>query len=231
MGLLQVEKVALIRRVLLGIVSIVIAYCLAATMGALIPGRVADLPKGSGVQIGVLRGLIHTDLLLPLNAETREGLAELSAAGVPVEAVGAEWLVVGWGAHDFYRATGTWRDLRAGPVAKAITGDKSVLRIELAGPLPEDLPLDWFEISQDQLAALLSRVETSLARDQAGRIIALGPTEGSNAYWFLAEGRFSILRTCNVWLGETLREGGIAFGIWTPGPWSVSLSLWWFKNG
>ncbi|MBQ0765923.1 MAG: DUF2459 domain-containing protein, partial [Sulfitobacter litoralis] len=43
--------------------------------------------------------------------------------------------------------------------------------------------------------------------------------------FFEAKGTFHILRTCNVWIGERLREAGIRFGIWTPMPLSVSLSF------
>jgi len=42
--------------------------------------------------------------------------------------------------------------------------------------------------------------------------------------FFAAKGRFSILRTCNVWIGDQLRAAGLRFGRWTPLPLSVSLS-------
>jgi hypothetical protein len=48
---------------------------------------------------------------------------------------------------------------------------------------------------------------------------------------FPAQGRFSLLRTGKVWLGETLRAAGIPFGLWTPANWSVTLSLDWHLCG
>ena len=47
------------------------------------------------------------------------------------------------------------------------------------------------------------------------------PTDG----FYAAKGRFDLLRTCNVWIGERLRDAGLRFGRWTPMPLSVSLSF------
>jgi hypothetical protein len=46
--------------------------------------------------------------------------------------------------------------------------------------------------------------------------------------FYEANSHFSIFRTCNVWIAEVLRGAGVPMGIWTPTPYSVSLSRWWF---
>ena len=46
-------------------------YLAAAGLGALLPGGHIDLPQGRDVTIGLLRGPIHYDLLLPLSPDLR----------------------------------------------------------------------------------------------------------------------------------------------------------------
>ncbi len=47
--------------------------------------------------------------------------------------------------------------------------------------------------------------------------------------FYSAVGRFHVLSTCNDWVGQKLADAGLAFGVWTPTPYGVTLSLW--RNG
>jgi hypothetical protein len=91
-------------------------------------------------------------------------------------------------------------------------------------PLPNLRVLD---LSEAQFDALLT--ETAAAFSSTTRLDRPGLT-GTDAF-FPARGHFSALRTCNVWLGETLRAAGIPFGLWTPANWSVFLSINWHLHG
>jgi hypothetical protein len=90
-------------------------------------------------------------------------------------------------------------------------------------PRPPDpaCNLRLLHLSEAQFQSLLSQTAATLASEQP---LNLPGFTGSDAV-FPARGHFSRLRTCNVWLGETLRAAGIPFGLWTPANWSVSLSL------
>lgn len=57
-----------------------------------------------------MQGPIHTDFLLPLDADTRADFAMLDLPET------AAWLQVGRGARGFYRQVGGYGDLRAGTV-------------------------------------------------------------------------------------------------------------------
>ena len=215
-------------RGLTGLISVPLLYLLATLVGALVPGVSADLSGERLHRVGLARGPIHYDLLLPLTPDLRAAFAFAEAAGTPVQHPDAQWLVVGWGAEQFYTATEDLGDMALAPVWQAVTGDRAVLRLDLAGALT-DLPgLSWIFLSDAQLAALIGTVEGSFSRDAAGAPIPLGG-EGFGDYdaFFRAEGQFNIFHTCNQWIGETLRAAGVPFGIWTPTPQAVSLSLWW----
>jgi hypothetical protein len=96
-----------------------------------------------------------------------------------------------------------------------------VIRLDVLGPLPPMENLRFLRLSEAQFQALIEQTGATFSSE-----IPLAPPgfTGTDAF-FPARGHFSIFRTCNVWLGETLRAAGIPFGLWTPANWSVTLSL------
>ncbi|WP_374433135.1 DUF2459 domain-containing protein [Tabrizicola sp.] len=198
-----------------------VLYALASVILPLFPGPGPDFSGPVTRQIGLLQGPIHTDILFPLTPETRARFAFAEAAGVPLNHPDAQWLVFGWGSAAFYTTAGTYADITASAVLTAATGDDAVIRLDALGPLPEMDNLRFLDISDAQFQALLT--QTTAALSSQTKLDHPGLT-GSDAF-FPARGRFHLFRTCNVWLGETLRASGIPFGLWTPANWSVTLSL------
>ena len=210
----------------LGTLALVPAiYLMMAIIGAVVPGG-ADHDEGPKTrEILLVHGPIHYDLLLPLDAETIEKFTPLAAQGIWLDHPEARWLVIGWGAEHFYTQTRTYTDLSLPAIFSGITGDKTVLRFDIAGVLAEDLPARRVRMTQQQYAALLESIWSSFALAPEGtpqRLDVAGYTSSDG--FFAGLGRFNILRTCNVWIGERLRAAGLRFGLWTPMPLSVSLS-------
>ena len=213
-------------RLIAGLLSIIFAYLAAAILGAVLPGRVADVLSGDDVEIVLIAGPIHYDLLLPLDDDTRAAFGFVADAGVPLN--GADWLVVGWGSRAFYTATADYTDLDIAVIWEAASGDASVLRFDVAYG-------DWsvygitVPLSVDQYARLRGEILQDLARDPLGFAqLVPGASLTATDVFFAADSRFSILRTCNVWVGEVLRAVGVPMGVWTPTPYAVTLSRWWF---
>ena len=96
-----------------------------------------------------------------------------------------------------------------------------MIRLDALGPLPALENLRILQLSEAQFQALLTQTAAAFASQT--KLDHPGFT-GTDAF-FPAQGHFSLFRTCNVWLGETLRASGIPFGLWTPANWSVTLSL------
>ncbi|MEX3015859.1 DUF2459 domain-containing protein [Gymnodinialimonas hymeniacidonis] len=200
---------------------ILTVYLVAATVGGVLPGRTTELPPGDDVEIGLLFGPIHVDFLLPADEETRTALAFASPAGVPVENTGVAHFIVGWGARDFYTTAGTYADITVSATFRAVTGDESVLRVDVTGPILEGAEYPRLALSQAQYDALLAEITATVGGPSipgAGFTTTDGFVE--------AEGRFHILRTCNTWVGRVLRASGVPVGAWTPTPYSLRLSLW-----
>ncbi len=219
-------------RTLAVILALPLAYYATSIAGALIQGPGRDLLGPHAHTIGLIQGPIHTDILLPLTPDVRARFAFAETSGVPLSDPRAAWLLVGWGAHSFYTTAGTYADITASAVLTAAVGDASVLRLDALGPLPDMPELTFLSLSDAQFKALLTTLDATFARDARGTQQPLDhpgftPTDA----FYHANGGFHLFRTCNVWLGETLRAAGIPFGFWTPTTQSVNLSLWMHDPG
>jgi uncharacterized protein (TIGR02117 family) len=218
-------------RSLTALLALPLLYFAAALIGAIIPGHRADLAQGTDVLIGLVRAPIHYDLLLPLSPDLRARYAFAEPAGVPIHNPAAEWLLVGWGSEAFYTSAGSYSDMNLGAVAKAITGDTAVLHLDVAGDVSGVEGIGYLTLSDAQYAALLVQLDDGFQRDQTGAALALPTHFNDHDAFFAAKGRFNLLHSCNDWIGETLRAAGVPFGIWTPTPQAVELSLRWFGVG
>ncbi|MDP1577673.1 MAG: TIGR02117 family protein, partial [Cypionkella sp.] len=212
------------------IICLPLVYFAAGFVGAVIPGKHADLAPGTDVLIGLARAPIHYDFLLPMSPELRARFGFAEAAGVPVNAPQAEWLLVGWGSEAFYTSAGSYADMKPGAVWTAVTGDKAVLHLDVAGDVSGVEGISYFTLSDAQYQALLGSLEANFQRDQTGAPLALDAHFNDHDAFFAAEGDFNLLHPCNAWLGETLRAAGVPFGIWTPTPQAVELSLRWHQG-
>ena len=205
--------------------GIVVLWLLAATLGAVVPGRVANINGAPSVRVGLVAGLIHYDFLVPARPDVLTQFGFVEASGVPIRLPQVQYLVIGWGAHDFYTTTGSYQNLSARAIWRGIIGDASVMRVDVAGAIDPDIPVQWLDLSDAQFSALLVAIESGFAPEHAA-LDTPGFTDSDR--FFVGAGSFSALRTCNVWVGEVLRAAGLRFGAWTPAPYSVRLSLWWF---
>ena len=197
----------------------------AGLIGALWPAESARFDGPAGIEIGLVGTPIHYDLLLPLTPDLRRRFTFAADANVAVLAENAEWLLVGWGARDFYMSAGSYSDVPMAAVAKAILGDSAVMRLEAWGAVAlEDMPgARKIRLSAEGYRALLSRLDQDLGL----RRLVKAPGLTAQDAFFASRGDFSGLRTCNVWVGEVLRAAGVRLGAWTPTPQSLRLSLWW----
>jgi uncharacterized protein (TIGR02117 family) len=213
-----------VKRACLALLGIVALYLMCVVVGALVAGRMADVDQGpKTTEVLLVGGVIHYDFLLPLNDVTRAQFDWLADTGVNMDHPRAEWVVIGWGARDFYTATGSYTDLRARTIWRGLTGDSSVMRVDLAGDLSDAVDPLTVAFSDAQYAAFLDQIEDSFAQGAGTVPLEIVGLSGFDRF-FEAKGRFTFFNTCNVWVGQTLRAAGVEFGMWTPLPTSVSLS-------
>jgi uncharacterized protein (TIGR02117 family) len=149
----------------------------------------------------------------------QERFAFLEEAGVPIHHPDAKWLILGWGGRAFYLETPSWSDLKAIPVMKALTIDRSVMHVDVAGTIPEPFPgVEGFEIGEEGFQRLVAFARATFQTSDAGPIAIAGRAYGRTDRFFEARGHFNALVGCNTWTAHALREAGLRTGWWNPLP-------------
>lgn len=139
------------------------------------------------------------------------------AADVPADAwparrdfPDAAYLEVGWGDREYYQAEdpGLWLGARAllwpTPGVLLFVAHDAPLARHFAPGNAIALP-----VSRAGFARLVARVADSHELDARGRPIPLTALPGGAGRFYASREAFHLLRTCNVWTADVLREAGI----------------------
>lgn len=212
------------RRVLYAFLAIGIAVAL----GMLVPRPIRPIAgdPAAANTILLLSNPIHTDIAIPIDDRIRARFSFLDAAGLPTDHLEARWLVFGWGGRAFYLETPTWSELKPLPVLKALTVDRSVMHVQIAGEIsPLHPAVTRFDIDEAGFDRLLDFITDSFVQDAGGALLMSGAGYGPNDRFFEAKGYFNALLGCNTWTARALREAGLQTGLWNPLPATLSVSL------
>ena len=124
----------------------------------------------------------------------------------------------GWGDRRFFLETATWSDLRPSIAFQAMFWlGTSAMHVELVYEPTGEFPTGKLSLTRAQYTNLCEYIRASLRRDEHGAVIridALG--YGETDCFYEATGRYSLINTCNEWIGAGLRRIGSRTGLWTP---------------
>ena len=210
------------RRILLGIVVVVLGYGAAGLIGGAIPVNAGWRQPERGVEIWVESNGIHTGIVVPKVAAGVDWrpLARPEHLADPRYA-GHSHLSFGWGERAFYLETPTWAEVKPATVLGAAFGSRETLVHVDHVPKPRaTADVRRLVVTEEQyrrLALVIARTVAPEARVHRGYY-----------QWdafYTATGRYSALTTCNAWTGAALAEAGVRVGWWTPFPVTV---MWWF---
>jgi uncharacterized protein (TIGR02117 family) len=141
--------------------------------------------------------------------------ADLPAGAWPASAdfPHAESLEVGWGDRDYYPA----RDPGIGTALDALLlPTPGVLHVVgFSGPVQAYFPASeivTLRVTRAGLAALATYFQASHERDQAGRLVTLGPGLYGDSRFYGSVERFHLFSTCNAWTARALRAAGLPVG-------------------
>lgn len=120
-----------------------------------------------------------------------------------------DFVEIGWGDEGFYRAPRATLGLALQALFRSNAAVLHLVKIagepgrRFAGSEVVELRL-----SADGYRQLLAFVGASFSRSAQGVLPPLGPGLYGESRFYSAEGRYSLLRTCNTWLAEALAAGG-----------------------
>jgi uncharacterized protein (TIGR02117 family) len=182
---------------------------------------------GAGVTIYVITNPIHTDIIIPVEAEARATFAFLADDGMPLDNPNVKWLMFGRGGRSFYIETPTWDKLKPMPALRGLTLDRAAMHVEPLGAInPELAQLIPLTISHDALKRLRNEILVSFSLDTAGKPQPIANSAyGEFDQFYEATGYFNALLGCNTWTARMLRTAGLRTGLWNPFPQSLRFSL------
>ena len=164
-----------------------------------------------GVTIYVATNGVHTGLVMPVHAGGVDWSMRAPASDLS-ERSPSEWLLFGWGDRRFYVETPQWRDVRPATVAGALVGSgRTLVHVDHWPAFVPDDTIRPLRLRADEYRRLAAFVDATFAD---GREVV--PGYGPRDVFYAARGRYSALRTCNVWVGQALAHAGVRVGRWTP---------------
>lgn len=208
----------LAKRALIALLGVALLYLLAAWIGSTIPRNASWREPAEGVTIMVETNGIHTGIVMPIVTPQKDWRTTFPSATQPLPG-GAlpTHIAVGWGEREIYLNTPTWSDLDPLTALRIVTlGGDSVLRVgHYLRPAPAEnyRPL---RITPAQYVRLAKAIEASLPPLAPGEARKSYRGFGADARYFSARGRYTPLKTCNVWVSDRLAEAGITTGWWAP---------------
>lgn len=193
---------------------VALAIYIAAAFGALMLAPEAASSDGEIVLYACDNG-VHTDLVLPVNAagiDWRETFGQQAFTG-PVE--GLDHIGLGWGGRDFYLNTPTWADVKISTAVQSLLWDETVMRAEYM-PAPHARPScrPW-RVDEAVYRQVAAYVRDSLRLSQ-DRPVQAGLGYGPRDAFFVANGSYTIVDTCNQWSARGLRLAGAPVAPWAP---------------
>lgn len=185
-------------RIALLLLSLVLFGCASAPAPSALQRTGGEWRTLYVVNHGLHTGLVidRADLL-----EVLPGLAEAFDGG--------DFIELGWGDEDYYRATQPTFGLAVQALFWPTASALHVIRID-GDPRQVFAGREIIEVrvAEDGYRRLLGFVAARFARSSAGALTELGPGQFDDSRFYRAEGRYSMLYTCNTWVAEALAISG-----------------------
>ena len=201
--------------VLIAIPLVALGVYTVAAFAALLLTPDASQPD-DGVTIYACDNGVHTDLVVPVRAPGAEDWRTLftpDAFTGPVTLF--DHLSIGWGSRDFYINTPTWADVDIATAIQSVLWDETVLHVEYRpSPSAAENCRGW-RADEEAYGQIAGFIRESLRMSQ-GRPVQAAPGYGARDAFYVANGRYTILQTCNQWTAHALRLAGAPVAPWTP---------------
>ena len=167
-----------------------------------------------GVTVYLASNGVHTGIVLPVTAAGIDWRERVRASDLPDTSLAGKWLMFGWGDRDFYRNTPTWSDIRPGAALSALVGSgQTLVHVDHLDDFYADADMRPLRVTADEYRRLADFIKATFAEPREAT-----PGYGSRDIFYAGRGRYSVIRTCNVWTGEALKAAGVRTAVWSPFP-------------
>jgi uncharacterized protein (TIGR02117 family) len=202
---------------------VALAFYTIAAFGALLLTPDSSEPE-DGVLVYACDNGVHTDLIVPAVAGGVDWRALFGQQPFIATVAAYDHIGLGWGSRDFYINTPTWADLDIATAVKSVLWDETVLHVEYRPrPVPTEKCRQWRAdpASYERITAFIHET----LRLSGERPVQAAAGYGRRDAFFVANGQYTILETCNQWTGRALRLAGAPIAPWTPYSFLVTWNL------
>lgn len=172
-------------------------------------------PSETGITLYACDNGVHADLVLPVEAAGVDWRTTFTPDTFRGDVAGFDYIGIGWGSRDFYLNTPTWADFDTATAVKAVLWDETVIRVDYRPrPQPGETCGQW-RVTEADYQRIAAFVRDHLRLSQ-GRPVQAGPGYGDRDTFYVANGSYTAVDTCNQWTGRALRLGGAPVAPWAP---------------
>lgn len=126
-----------------------------------------------------------------------------------------EWVEIGWGDEQFYRFAPDISHVTLTMAFSALSGsnDSTVLHVVGLNRDPQAMfrksDIQRIDLSERGVENVLRGVASTFAVDAAGDPVELGKGIYGPSLFYRAQGHYSLINTCNTWLGDLMASAGL----------------------
>lgn len=213
------RAVRIVAGIVAAVLGLLLLYVVAAVPGALLRPPAASTGTEELYPIYLAWSEIHTDIILPVRGLSVDWSTVLADPDTPLSGLGGGYAAFGWGSDSFYRNVPTLAEMNVPLIARAMLFDTTVVHVAPVAD-PTLIPPTYrrtMMVTAEGLRALEQHVLASFVLSPEGRADAIPvETYGYGDAFYLGQGRYQPIRTCNQWTSEGLRLAGVSTGLWTP---------------
>ncbi len=172
---------------------------------------------------------VHTDFIFPTRTPQIDWTTIFPTSAFVSPTLGTDFIAIGWGDREFYLNTPEWKDLTFKRAMVALSGqDQSLVHVEYLShnefQSMARTQTYHLQLTQNQYAQLLNYVLQTVPLDKNTAQNIPHYHYDQNDAFFKANGRYSMLKTCNTWIGNGLRQAGVKVSRWTP----FDMTVYWY---
>ncbi len=170
------------------------------------------------IEIYIKTNGVHTDIVVPIYNEIKDWRNDIKFSHTKSKDSIMKFIGIGWGDKGFYLDTPKWSDLKVSTAFYAATGlSTTAMHTTFYKTLEVNENCKKIQISKENYKKLVVYITQSFQRNTQNKTINI-PNNfyGQNDSFYEANGKYSILKTCNTWANGALKQSDQKAAFWTP---------------
>lgn len=192
----------------------ILAYAIFIFLIAFVP---VNDHKGEDLTIYISSNGVHLDIVVPANNELYDWTNAFPFSNFTQVDSSFNYVSLGWGNEDFFLNTPEWIDLKFSTAFNAVSGiGNAAMHVSYLRNIQENELCLPIKINKSNYISLVNYINDYLFfNNNQAEIIPNSKGYSYNDAFFKAKGSYNLFFTCNSWVNEALKAGGLKSCLWT----------------